>query len=132
WPQAQGFGGVPPNSPPRVGWRGSIAEDIFGSCTKGERVAAIQQEGFLDSVLSQFDRAAVRLNLDRGLRVTLRACKRELTVNFPVRMGDGEIRVFSGSRVQHSQALGPAKGGIRYHPSVTLDEARALAILMTW
>jgi glutamate dehydrogenase (NAD(P)+) len=95
-------------------------------------VATLQREGFLDSVLGQFDRAAARLNLDRGLRVTLRACKRELTVNFPVRMDDGEIRVFSGYRVQHSQALGPAKGGIRYHPGVTLDEVRALAILMTW
>ncbi|HLG51819.1 MAG: Glu/Leu/Phe/Val dehydrogenase [Chloroflexi bacterium] len=87
---------------------------------------------FLDTVLAQFDRAADRLNLEPGLRRVLRTCKRELTVNFPVRMDDGEIRIFTGYRVQHSQARGPAKGGIRYHPSVTLDEARALAILMTW
>jgi glutamate dehydrogenase (NAD(P)+) len=55
-----------------------------------------------------------------------------LTVNFPVRLDDGSYRVFTGYRVQHNLARGPAKGGIRYHPNVTLDEVRALAMLMTW
>ncbi len=95
-------------------------------------MAIAERRGFLPTVLDQFDSAAARLNLDPALRVVLRSCKRELTVNFPVRLDSGEVCIFTGYRVQHSQARGPAKGGIRYHPSVTLDEARALAILMTW
>jgi glutamate dehydrogenase (NAD(P)+) len=95
-------------------------------------VAIVQRGGFLDTVLDQFDRAAARLNLDPGLRAVLRTCKREFTVNFPVQMDDGQVRIFTGHRIQHSQARGPSKGGIRYHPAVTIDEARALAILMTW
>ena len=91
-----------------------------------------QRGEFLDTVLSQYDWAAARLNLDPGTRAVLRTWKREFTTNFPVRMDDGEIRIFTGHRVQHSQARGPAKGGIRYHPSVSIDEARALAMLMTW
>jgi glutamate dehydrogenase (NAD(P)+) len=97
-----------------------------------ESMSVSEQVGFLQTVLNQFDRAAARLNLDPGLREVLRHCKREFIVNFPVRMDDGTVRVFTGYRVQHSLARGPAKGGIRYHPDVTLDEARALAILMTW
>jgi len=82
--------------------------------------------------LRQFDIAADRLHLDEDYRQILRTCKRELTVNFPVRMDDGSIRVYQGYRVQHSLARGPAKGGIRYHPEVDLDEVRALAMWMTW
>ncbi|HEX5415009.1 MAG TPA: Glu/Leu/Phe/Val dehydrogenase [Chloroflexota bacterium] len=95
-------------------------------------MAITEHGGFLDTVLSQFDQTAVRLNLDPALRAVLRSCKRELTVNFPVRMDNGKVQIFTGHRVQHSQARGPSKGGIRYHPAVSLDEARALAILMTW
>ncbi|HLZ09947.1 MAG TPA: Glu/Leu/Phe/Val dehydrogenase [Chloroflexota bacterium] len=95
-------------------------------------MAIAQRGGFLETVLDQFDRTAARLNLDPSLRVVLRTCKREFTVNFPVQMDDGQVRVFTGYRIQHSQARGPSKGGIRYHPGVTIDEARALAILMTW
>lgn len=87
---------------------------------------------FLETVLAQFDQAAARLNLEPALRAVLRSFKRELTVNFPVRMDDGEVRIFTGHRVQHSQARGPAKGGVRFHPDVTVEEARALAMLMTW
>jgi glutamate dehydrogenase (NAD(P)+) len=83
-------------------------------------------------VVEQFNAAADRLDLDAGLRCLLAAPQRELTVNFPVRMDDGSIRVFTGYRVQHSLARGPAKGGIRFHPEVDLDEVRALAALMTW
>jgi glutamate dehydrogenase (NAD(P)+) len=86
----------------------------------------------LDSALAQFDRAADYLELDPGTRAILRAPKRELTVNFPVRMDDGEVRVFTGYRVQHNLSRGPAKGGIRYHPSTDLEEVRALAMWMTW
>jgi glutamate dehydrogenase (NAD(P)+) len=81
---------------------------------------------------SQFDHAADRLDLDPGLRKVLRVPKRELTVNFPVTMDDGHVEVFTGYRVQHNLSRGPAKGGIRYHQDVTLDEVRALAMWMTW
>jgi glutamate dehydrogenase (NAD(P)+) len=80
----------------------------------------------------QFDEAATKLDLDDGLRRVLRVPKRELTVNFPVTMDDGHVEVFTGYRVQHNLARGPAKGGIRYHQDVTLDEVRALAMWMTW
>src|SRR3989337_2770947 len=86
----------------------------------------------LTTALAQFDAAAERLHLDDGTRAVLRACKRELAVHFPARMDDGSIRVFTGYRVQHNLARGPAKGGIRYHPGVSLDEVRALAMWMTW
>ena len=81
---------------------------------------------------AQFDAAAEQLDLDPGLRRVLRVPKRELTVNFPVTMDDGSVEVFTGYRVQHNLSRGPAKGGIRYHQDVTLDEVRALAMWMTW
>lgn len=81
---------------------------------------------------SQVDIVAERLRLDDGLRQMLRSPCRELTTNFPVIMDDGNTVVFTGYRVQHNVARGPAKGGIRYSPLVTLDEVRALAMWMTW
>ncbi len=81
---------------------------------------------------AQFDHAAELLDLDPGMRRVLRVPKRELTVNFPVTMDDGSVAVFTGHRVQHNLSRGPAKGGIRYHQDVTLDEVRALAMWMTW
>ena len=80
----------------------------------------------------QFDLAAEQLNLSPGLRKVLREPKRELTVHFPVKMDDGSVEVFTGYRVQHNLSRGPAKGGIRYHQDVSLDEVRALAMWMTW
>ena len=80
----------------------------------------------------QFDKVAKRLELKKGTHEYLRLPQRELTVNFPVKMDDGSIEVFTGYRVQHNNARGPYKGGIRYHPDVTLDEVRALSMLMTW
>jgi glutamate dehydrogenase (NAD(P)+) len=80
----------------------------------------------------QFDRAADKLDLDPGLRRVLRECRRELTVHFPVQMDDGSVQVLTGYRVQHNLGRGPAKGGIRYHRDVTLDEVKALAMWMTW
>ena len=80
----------------------------------------------------QFDLAAERLNLDPGLRQVLREPRRELTVHFPVKMDDGSVRVFTGFRVQHNLGRGPAKGGIRYHQDVSLDEVKALAMWMSW
>ena len=80
----------------------------------------------------QFNTAADKLGLDDGLRDVLGSCKREFTVNFPVKMDSGDIQVFTGHRVHHNVTRGPAKGGIRYHPNVTLDEVKALAMWMTW
>ncbi len=80
----------------------------------------------------QFDQAAAILQLDPGLRAVLREVRREFTVNFPVRMDNGSIRVFTGYRIQHNLTRGPAKGGIRYHPQVSLDEVKALSMWMTW
>jgi glutamate dehydrogenase (NAD(P)+) len=79
-----------------------------------------------------FQIAADRLGLTADEQVLLKAPFRELKVEVPVRMDDGALRVFSGYRVQHSGARGPAKGGIRYHPSVDIDEVRSLAEAMTW
>ena len=80
----------------------------------------------------QFDLAADLLDLNPGLRQIMRVPHRELSVNFPVKMDDGSIQVFSGYRVHHNISRGPAKGGIRFHPSVDIDEVRALAMWMTW
>jgi len=80
----------------------------------------------------QFDIAADRLDLDPGLRAVLREPRRELTVSVPVKMDDGSVHVFKGYRVQHNLGRGPAKGGIRYHQDVTLNEVRAMAMWMTW
>jgi glutamate dehydrogenase (NAD(P)+) len=85
-----------------------------------------------DFALRQFGTAADLLGLDPGTRDVLRFPKRQLTVSIPVKMDNGSIRVFQGHRVQHSIARGPSKGGIRYHPGVTLDEVKALAMWMTW
>src|ERR671939_1844076 len=80
----------------------------------------------------QFDEAAEILNLEPELRSVLREVQREFTCHFPVRMDSGNVRIFTGYRVQHSLHRGPAKGGIRYHPQVSLDEVKALAMWMTW
>lgn len=78
------------------------------------------------------DMAAKYLNLGPGVIGILKNTKRDLIVHFPVRMDNGTVRIFTGYRVQHNVARGPAKGGIRYHPDVDLDEMRALAMWMTW
>lgn len=80
----------------------------------------------------QFHRAADYLDLDASMRHVLENAKRQLIVSIPVKMDGGDVQVFEGYRVQHNIARGPAKGGIRYHPNVTLDEVKALASWMTW
>jgi glutamate dehydrogenase (NAD(P)+) len=80
----------------------------------------------------QFDQAADHLKLDPGLRQVLRTPKRQMVVSVPTRMDNGTVKVFEGYRVQHNIARGPAKGGIRYHPNVSLDEVKALAAWMAW
>ena len=83
-------------------------------------------------MLQEFDEAARILNLEPGIWKILTHPKRQITVSCPVQMDNGEIEVFTGYRVQYNITLGPAKGGIRYHPGVTLDEVTALAAWMTW
>ncbi len=85
-----------------------------------------------DAMLQEFNEAARLLNLEPGIWKILTSPKRQITVSCPVQMDNGEIEVFTGYRVQYNIALGPAKGGIRYHPGVTLDEVTALAAWMTW
>lgn len=81
---------------------------------------------------AQFDAAASHLKLDHDLRAILRVAQREYLVRFPVKLDDGSVRVFTGYRVQHNTARGPAKGGLRFHPETDLDDVRALAMWMTW
>ena len=80
----------------------------------------------------QIDIATKYLTLETGLIDKLRNTKRELTVHFPVKMDDGKVKIFTGYRIQHNITRGPAKGGIRYHPDVDIDEVRALAMWMAW
>src|ERR1700751_5733078 len=97
------------------------------------KTVAIEQESNpWESQAARFDLAAHKLNLDEGLWKLLRTPAREIIVHFPVQMDDGHLEIFTGFRVQHNIARGPAKGGIRYAPDVTLDEGRALASWMTW
>jgi glutamate dehydrogenase (NAD(P)+) len=92
----------------------------------------IKEENPFESMMQRFDEAAHLLNLDPNIYKILRWPNREITVYIPVLMDDGNYQVFTGYRVQHNFARGPAKGGIRYSPDVTLDEVRALAAWMTW
>jgi len=97
-----------------------------------QAVTITPKEDAWEMSLRQFNAAADFLPLKRGIREFLAYPKRELTVNFPVKMDDGSVRIFTGYRVHHSTVLGPTKGGIRYHPDVTLNEVRALAMWMSW
>jgi glutamate dehydrogenase (NAD(P)+) len=85
-----------------------------------------------ESALRQLDDAARIMNLDPGVHEVLKHPRRALQVSLPVRLDDGTVKVFTGYRVHHSTSRGPSKGGIRYHPAVTLDEVKALAMWMTW
>src|SRR5512146_1888904 len=97
------------------------------------KTVALEQEiNPWEAQAARFDLAAQKLKLDEGLWKVLRYPNREIIVHIPVAMDDGRLEVFTGFRVQHSIARGPAKGGVRYSPDVTLDEVRALASWMTW
>jgi glutamate dehydrogenase (NAD(P)+) len=95
-------------------------------------VAMEQETNPWESQAARFDLAAHKLNLDEGLWKVLRYPTREIILHIPVQLDNGHLEVYTGFRVQHSIARGPAKGGIRYAPDVTLDEVRALASWMTW
>src|SRR6185369_15456275 len=81
--------------------------------------------------MQQLDRAGAKLNIKKAVMDRLRNCKRILTVSVPVMMDDGTLKVFEGYRIQHNLDRGPAKGGIRFHPQVSLDEVKALSFWMT-
>lgn len=85
-----------------------------------------------ETAQKQFDRAADLLELDQATRDLLRSPLREFHFSIPIRMDDGSMKVFKGFRVQHNDARGPAKGGIRFHPQETIDTVRALSMWMTW
>ncbi len=104
---------------------------MVGTGELATKVVPIRDDPW-DMALRQFWQVAGRLTLKRGIQEYLVTPHRELTVNFPVKMDDGSIRIFTGYRVHHSTVLGPSKGGIRYHQDVTLNEVRALAMWMTW
>jgi len=96
------------------------------------RGACQEKKSVYQNVTWQFNRAADLMNLDKDIRKILSKTSNEVIVNFPVRMDDNRIEVFTGYRVQHNNVLGPFKGGLRFHPSVDIDEVRALATWMTW
>ncbi|ATA73971.1 MULTISPECIES: Glu/Leu/Phe/Val family dehydrogenase [Capnocytophaga] len=91
-----------------------------------------KRTGMYENVMHEFNKAADKMNLDPGVRKILASTQNEIVVHFPVKMDDGSIEVFTGYRVQHNNALGPYKGGLRYHPTVDIDAAKALATWMTW
>ncbi len=100
--------------------------------TSVEMLAKNPGASFLANAQASLTKAAQALNLDPNIFALLRTNSRSLIVSLPVEMDDGHVEVFTGYRVQHTTARGPAKGGIRYHPSVSLEEVSALAQLMTW
>jgi len=91
-----------------------------------------KKTGMYENVMKQFNHAADVMGLNENIRKILSATNNEIVVHFPVKLDNGKIEVFTGYRVQHNNALGPYKGGLRFHPTVDIDAARALAIWMTW
>ena len=104
----------------------------MATLTSPESISLQNEKNPWLAAAARFDEAARRLKLDDGMRKVLGTSAKEITVHIPVQLDDGRIEVFTGYRVQHSVARGPAKGGIRFAPDVTLDEVRALASWMTW
>ena len=90
------------------------------------------KQGMLENVMKQFDTAAALMDLNPNIKKILSVTNNELIIHFPVRMDNGEVEVFKGYRVQHNNALGPYKGGLRYHPTIDIDAVKALAMWMTW
>lgn len=117
---------------PTIAPRTTTGEESKLPTQDGELPKVRGPRSLYDNVMHQFNTAADLVELDRSLRKILAKTKNEIVVNFPVKLDNGEVEVFTGYRVQHNDALGPFKGGLRYHPNVNLDEVRALAAWMTW
>lgn len=111
---------------------GSITNTRIASPTAEEKVGSSKRKSMYENVMSQFNQAADLMSLDVNVRTILAKTTNEITVNFPVKMNNCRIQVFTGYRIQHNNALGPYKGGLRFHPDVDRDEVRALAAWMTW
>ncbi|APY11731.1 glutamate dehydrogenase [Seonamhaeicola sp. S2-3] len=90
------------------------------------------KQGMLKNVMAQFEAASKLVNLNPNIKKILEVTNNELIIYFPVRMDNGTIEIFKGYRVQHNNALGPYKGGLRYHPTIDIDSVKALAMWMTW
>ena len=90
------------------------------------------KQGMLENVMKQFNAAAELVDLNPNIKKILEVTNNELIIHFPVRMDNGDVEVFKGYRVQHNNALGPYKGGLRYHPTIDIDSVKALAMWMTW
>jgi len=100
--------------------------------TASGRLPSPKDYDFFKVVQDYLDRAAKTINIEPFVKTILSQPKNEIIINFPVKMDNGEVRLFKGYRVQHNNLLGPFKGGMRFHPSVTLDDVKALAAMMTW
>lgn len=109
---------------------------MSNTCNQVKFMETIKKEmpkvGMYENVLRQYNQAADIIDLHTGIRKILVSTNNEIVVHFPVKLDDGSIEVFTGYRVQHNNALGPYKGGLRYHSTVDIDAARALAMWMTW
>lgn len=90
------------------------------------------KKSMLDNVMQQFNKTADAITLNANIREILSITNNEIILHFPVKMDTGEVKIFTGYRVQHNNALGPYKGGLRYHPTVDVEDAKALAMWMTW
>ncbi len=97
-----------------------------------DKLMVQERPNLYDNVNKQFTKAADLMGLDANVRKILQTTSNEITIHFPVKMDDGQIEMFTGYRIQHNDVLGPYKGGLRYHPSVDIDEVKALATWMTW
>ncbi|MBJ7881089.1 Glu/Leu/Phe/Val family dehydrogenase [Gelidibacter salicanalis] len=100
--------------------------------TKETKQKQVPKQGMLENVMKQFNTASELMNLNPNIKKILSVTNNELIIHFPVRMDNGEIEIFKGYRVQHNNALGPYKGGLRYHPTIDIDAVKALAMWMTW
>lgn len=100
--------------------------------TKELKQKKAPKQGMLYNVMKQFDAASDLVNLNPNIKKILAITNNELIIHFPVRMDNGDVEIFKGYRVQHNNALGPYKGGLRYHPTIDIDAVKALAMWMTW
>ena len=119
-------------SRPRCGNAAGEERTVIATMALDTSVVQAHEASLFEVAVEQFNIAADVIGLDDDMRRVLARCERELTVNFPVEMDDGSVEVFSGHRVHHNSGPGPTKGGIRYHPDVTVEEVKALAMWMTW
>lgn len=125
---------VPPTSDNSTGATGNMTANVSipDAPISMSSLGGPKHYDFYKVVQDYLDRAANVISLEPYVRTILTQPKNELIVNFPVKMDDGSVRLFKGYRVQHNNLLGPFKGGMRYHPQVSLDDVKALAAMMTW